>query len=155
MDAGSKRKGLAERIAEEHAAIRGALEEIRAEVDRLRAEAGPEHGAGRLPALLRDFDQHLRRHFELEEEGGFFGEWTGLDPGKHRRVERLLAQHRSLERGVSALVDGASRAEARRAPLSEAFVSGLRKLLADLLRHEKAENELAQELALQDTGGGD
>jgi hypothetical protein len=44
------------------------------------------------------------------------------------------------------------RSRGRRAP---ALVSGLRKLLADLLRHEEAENELAQELALQDTGEGD
>ena len=152
MIAMSKDRNLAEQIAWEHAGIRNAVRDIRAEIERLPGDPGR---AAKLCGMLRMFGHHLARHFELEEQGGLLGDSSGLDPGTHRVIEGLLAQHRALERQLVALIDDAERAEVGGASLSDAFVRKLRDFLARLYLHEQTENDLVQKLVFRDLGGGD
>ena len=154
MTGKSTKADLARMVAEEHASMRRSIETIRHELERLQREGGIERGSGRLPSLLGDFRDHLRRHFELEETDGLLGEEAN-DPGTQRIIERLLAEHRDLEQRVDRLVDEARRAEARDAGLSAAFAEELHDVLVFLFRHEQMENRLVQQLVYQDHGGGD
>jgi len=150
-----KDRDLAKQIVREHAAICRAIDDLRGELDRLRGEPGGEHEVGKLCGMLCMFDHHLRRHFELEEEGDFLGEAARLDPAEQRTVERLVTEHRALEKQLSALVDAAERAREGRSGLSDAFVDGLSELLTRLVEHESSENAFVQDLVIQDVGSGD
>lgn len=151
----SKTDDLAGQISREHAAVRGALEELGGELERLRAEPGPDHRPGRLGGMLTMFRHHLKRHFELEEREGYLGLDAGLDTTNHRRIEHLLAQHRGLESKLDALLEGVRETEAGHACLPDAFAEGLSGFIDSLRNHERAENELVQGLVLQDMVGGD
>ena len=151
----SKTDEFAERISREHAAVRAAIDELHAELERLRAEAGPSHRPGRLGGMLTMFRHHLRRHFELEERDGYLGLDTSQDTTQNRRIEHLLAQHRGLESKLDSLIEGVRETEEGHACLPDAFAEGLSSFLDSLQGHERAENHLLQTLVLQDAVGGD
>ena len=148
------RRRLAKEVAREHAAVQAAIQEIRDEIARLRSEPGPDHDAGRLDGLLVAFGHHLRRHFDLEEEGGFFRS-SPTDPGTQRLVAHLVEQHRALGQRLSELITGAHRSEQGTASLTDAYAEALETFLDDLRDHERSENELIQALVLRDVGVGD
>lgn len=142
-------------IEREHAILRNAIEDIRGELSRLKTEKGPAHTSGKLSGMLQMFEHHLRRHFELEEEGGFLVEHAELNPGINRRIRQLRAEHAALASRVASLRRSIDRTDAGAACLPDAFVESLGSFLAELWVHEQAENELLQELVYRDVGAGD
>jgi hypothetical protein len=119
--------------------------------------------AGRTPAESRDIwirllgylHEHLKRHFELEERGGVLGEFEVIDAGTYRDAQEFSTQHRRFIKSLERLLDTleADRIDGARAP--DYFEPELRRLFADLDRHEACELELVQALASQDLGCGD
>ena len=151
----AKDRDTATRIALEHAAVRNVIRDVRSELERWRDRPTPAHPVGRLGDLLTDLAEHLRRHFRLEEEGGYLSVDPELDPGKRRIVQTLLDQHRDFERRLAAVLDRARRAEEAGVRLPQDFAATVDELLDEIRRHESAENELLQKLVLHDLGGGD
>ena len=126
---------LAPWITAEHATLRGLIDRLRAEIDRLRGERG-SHAPGQLVPLLTEFDDHLRAHFELEEQSGFLVGNTSAD------AKALISQHRDMERRLDRALDAARRSSEGDVGLSDSFVNGLRDLLGLLAEHEAAENAI-------------
>lgn len=142
----------ANQIAHEHAEVRTTIGAIRGEMDRLRAEAGPEHGTGQLPAMLRDFELHLVSHFEIEESGASTQSQQGSKTFTF--PEHLLQQHRDLELKLRLLIDAAESAQEGQACLSDAYVDGLSEFLSLLLQHEADENAIVQKHILESASAG-
>jgi len=145
-------KSLAKNIAREHAEVRGTILDIRQEIRRLQSEAGPAHEVGNLRKLFASFAQHLKRHFELEEGGGFIGEYP--EPGTQRVVKELLGQHRLFERDLDALLAAIVSSEEGKACLSDECAHELEAFLQRLEQHERAEIDLLQKTVYHETGGG-
>lgn len=151
----SRKHELAREIAREHAEVHRRVEEVQRELDRLGEESGPAHGPGGLHTTLSSLAEHLERHFELEEHGGFLGDHGPQHAGTQRVVEKLIAEHRDFESRLATLLDGVERADTSQTALSDAFVESLRQFISDLFAHERQENELIQELVGRDLGAGD
>ena len=148
-------KNLGQEILREHQLIRDALSELGGELERLEAEPGPVHHPGKLLGMLAMFRHHLRRHFELEEEGGFLVDRAEMNPGTRRVIHDLLEEHRVLRKRIGSLIQGLERVECGSACLPDAFVNELKKFIGDLHSHERTENELVQEMFYRDVGAGD
>ena len=144
------------KIAEEHAVIRATVQRIHAELDRLLAHPTQSGEEWELPALLRSFRKHLRRHFELEESGGLLGNSRDYyDPSTRRKVETLVSEHRDFERRVTRILDEVNGGIVPAAIVQSCHDRELRNLLADLTRHENVEIALLQALTCREAGGGD
>ncbi len=102
---------------------------------------------------LRVFKDHLRRHFELEEEGGFMEEVVRRWPHTASQVEALRAEHERLLREAEALLETSGRATEGQ-PM-DAWVATCRRLFSAIREHEWKENRLIQEAFCLDIGGGD
>lgn len=141
---------VASKLQLEHAVLRSSIRDIAEELGRLRDEEVTEHPTGRLDLYLQGLEQHLRKHFALEERAGFLVRDLALDASLLKLRDRLIEEHRSFEHRLAALVDSVKRSESDGSVLSEAFVEELGALLGDLQKHEMDENELIQKFA---TGG--
>ncbi|MCS6817236.1 MAG: hemerythrin domain-containing protein [Blastocatellia bacterium] len=102
---------------------------------------------------LRAFKDHLRRHFELEEEGGFMEEVLRRWPHATPQVEALRAEHERLLQETEALLQ-VSRHVAEDQPI-DAWAAACGRLLSAIQEHEWRENRLIQEVFCLDVGGGD
>ena len=143
-------------MAEEHAVIRTTMQRIHGALDRLLAYPARSGEEWELPALLRSFREHLKRHFEQEESRGLLGDAREYyDPGTQRQVETLVSEHRDFERRVTRILDEVDGGFVPPAIVQSCHDRELRKLLADLARHETVENALLQALICRQAGGGD
>ncbi len=102
---------------------------------------------------LRVFKDHLRRHFELEEEGGFMEEVLRRWPHATSRVEALRAEHERLLREAEDLLEASGRATEGQ-PM-DAWAATCHRFLSAIREHEWRENRLIQEVFCLDVGGGD
>lgn len=103
---------------------------------------------------LTDLAVELERHFENEEEAGYFTEIIDLAPHLSHRAERLEAEHeqllrqlRQLQCHVAATQDADQRYELI-CRILPGFIAACRK-------HEHCETELVQEAWLTDIGACD
>ena len=97
-----------------------------------------------LSARLGDLELALDAHFAHEEREGLFEEMAAQAPETTAAVAALLAEHGRIRRRVGALHLRALRAEC-----GATLATAVRRLLRDVARHERRENELL--LATLDT----
>ncbi len=143
-------------ISEEHAVIRATMQRIHAALDRLLAHPARSGEEWELPALLRSFREHLRRHFELEESGGLMEDARDYyDPSTRHKVETLVSEHRDFERRVTRILDEVNGGIVPAAIVQSCHDRELRNLLADLTRHENVEIALLQTLICREAGDGE
>lgn len=104
---------------------------------------------------LRDFQNHLLKHFDLEEEGGFMEDIVKIAPHSANEVERLEREHEKFLSDLRQILNDVKRASN---PESSSFVAArrhLEELFSLMDDHEARERELLQVSYLQDLGTGD
>lgn len=102
-------------------------------------------------AALVDLREHLRTHFELEEQGGFMEESIARIPRLAPAATAIMRQHPALLAQLDALI----------APLAKANVSpqawadagrAFEHFAATMREHERSENAVVQEGYNEDLG---
>jgi hypothetical protein len=145
MSSSTSSHEIFEEVCREHKVLGGKLAHIQ------RICAGERRPGEELAALLLDFYDALKTHFNNEEFHGFFGEVTARVPALQNEVNRLCAEHREMLKTTMQLVRfaaaGASSNEWWR-ELNARFL-----VFADQLgRHEHAEDALLQRAYQEDIG---
>jgi hypothetical protein len=92
---------------------------------------------------LSRMQEHLERHFALEEEGGYLEEALAMAPRLGPQASKLLAQHAEFKQAMFKLVAAAERS--RKTPaLWPRLARQIEELLKRLEAHESAENRIIQ-----------
>lgn len=152
---GSDSHSLASRVQEEHAGLKRTIASIR---DDLRSGVkDAEFAEWRLNFVwrLRDFQNTLLKHFDLEEDGGFMQDLVAVSPGCAARVDRLKQEHDEAIPRLNELTEQLKGMASKRLDELERFSTGLIDLFDMLERHEAAERELIQDVYFLDIGVGD
>jgi iron-sulfur cluster repair protein YtfE (RIC family) len=145
-----------QRIHDEHVAVGEMSANIRGKLDELRVRPESSIQESDLPELVRELQQHLVRHFRLEETGGLLSDTIQAPhPGSLRRIEALVAQHRDFEQRLKRILAELDGGIAPPRTVRECFDRDLREFFADLRQHEQIENDLLQALVVRDVGSGD
>lgn len=155
MSESSDRGSAPEQIQREHEAVRAAVTEITAQLDRMADLALEARRGDVLSARLRPLLELLTGHFALEEAGGLLELVDPKTATGFRRVSGLIAEHHGLLRRLEDLCAALDRHAERRTGVPAALLCDVRALLQGLSRHEVQETELLQEAVLLDFGCGD
>ena len=104
--------------------------------------------------LMTDLCDHVRSHFEHEEEGGYLHEVLEHAPRLTNLAEKLLQQHATLSEIAEKLCW-----HVKTEPSEGTWWKELEEMFDDfskqLLKHEAQEDGLVQEAFTQDIGTGD
>ena len=132
---------------DEHAQLRHFLSSIRATL------AVRQSSSGVIAAMFAELAIHVQRHFEHEEEGGYFAEALELAPRLSERADELLAQHPDLAAQLCVLQEYANENDASDLwwqQFQETFDEFFHRFQA----HEEAENALLHQAYSEDLGEG-
>ena len=103
---------------------------------------------------LRDFQNQLAKHFDLEELGGFFADVIRLSPESFNRIQHLKEDHADILVELTRLIS-----ELRTADASSNILDVLKKdvqtIMLRLKGHESLESELLYSAYYQVYGAGD
>ena len=88
--------------------------------------------------------RHLGHHFAREEEGGYLEEALVHAPRLQSRASQLMAEHPTLLTQFGDLVE-AAKSPKQDAAQWPSLASDLNKVIGDLVRHERGENQLLQD----------
>ena len=134
-------------IEKEHAAVRAMMVRIVEKLDRLRTDPSEPGETWNLPMLVKTLRNHLKRHFEIEEGGGLLGAATEYyEPRARRIVEKLVSEHRNYEAWMDQIIAEIGDGTVPPVEAQRRYERELRRLLADLARHEAVENGLLAEI---------
>jgi hypothetical protein len=144
---------FAKRAIEEHHLLGQARSRLRKLLEAFISHPGREKRSELLHAF-REFRGHLLEHMEFEEKEGFMSPILEVRPHLGNKVERLLADHKTLrvqlDRDLRILESGSEFAY----PVMDIVLS-----IADMLdfieAHEREENTMVLETFCQDTGTKD
>lgn len=104
--------------------------------------------------LFQEMAQRVRRHFENEEQGGYFREIVELAPRCADKADQLEREHAELMEVAEQLAR-----DIRHARETQVWRLAIRLDFENFIRrceeHEAAETELVQEAYLQDIGAQD
>ena len=146
---------LATRIQDEHARLEQIIRQIKDELKRPINVTGFADWRLKFVWKIRDFQNELMKHFDLEEDGGFMEDVISRAPRFAPQIKSLEHEHvdavERLDRITAALkqlsaFDGQAWSE-----ISDEIMS----LFDSLEEHEAAERELILEVYFQDIGVGD
>jgi len=146
---------LASQVQEEHDRLKDTMAIIRSELkEEVQAD---EFADWKLTFVwhLRDFQNALLKHFDLEEDGGFMQDLVAISPGCTARVDRLKQEHDEIIPRLNQLTDSLREMTSKRDGDLDGVVTGVIDVLDLLERHEAAECELIQDVYFQDIGVGD
>ncbi len=151
----NQEEDIAARIDEDHKQLRACMEALVAE---LEGEIDPDKFLQwKLDFLLRlrDFQNQLQKHFDLEEEGGYMQDVMHLAPQFAFRLENLQEDHRKIIADLNHIISVLKGID----HLSPTQIARIRQRIYELLelfkKHEAAENCLIQDIYMQDYGRGD
>lgn len=105
--------------------------------------------------LLRDFNNDLQKHFDLEEEGGFMQDILDTDPRFVNTIDRLEAEHETMGQELDKIIHHLKDMSDYDAKACEMLFAEIAALLEMLHAHEAAESEVIESTYLDDLGGGD
>lgn len=138
---------LAREIRHEHEMLAALMQRLHEDMTALRSSWASARDD------LRAFLNHLRRHFALEEEGGFMEDVVQRWPHAAPHVETLRAEHTQLLQEAERLMETGDRVI--EGQLMRAWADECRRLLSAIREHDRKENHLIQEVFCLDVGGGD
>jgi hypothetical protein len=104
---------------------------------------------------LRDFQNQLRKHFDLEEHGGFVDEIALRAPWHHAHASTLMREHEDLVASLDTILRDLKGIDAPTTWRESDVPARLQGLFAVLKEHEEAEATLLQDIYCQDLGVGD
>ncbi len=151
----TRKDDISARIEEEHKQLRACMESL---VEELEKDIDPARfKEWKLDFLLRlrDFQNNLQKHFDLEEEGGYMADIMQVAPQYAFRLENLREEHRKIITDLNHIVSVLKGIDHP----SPSGIERLRRRVHDLLelfrQHESEEYRLIQEAYMQDYGQGD
>jgi len=104
---------------------------------------------------LRDFQNNLQKHFDLEEESSYKSELLRMAPQFAHQIDGLEVEHRKFIADLTAILDHLKSMQRPDSPAIEAVRTGFAALVAGLEEHEGEERTLIQDVFYQDYGVGD
>lgn len=138
---------IAERIRQEHDALRDKLRQIHAVL------AGREIDADEIAILLHEFQSALAVHFSNEEETeGFFESVTVHAPRLRHQADRLCTEHEALLHQAGDLCRFAAAGSPSMAWWRE-LNTRCHEFSRQLMQHENEESRLLQQAYQEDIGG--
>ncbi len=157
MDEGMKQsdRDLANRIERDHQELRASIDQLSTLFD---AKIDAEGFIGwKLDLLwqLRDFQNQLQKHFDLEEDGGYNADLIRIAPHLASQVAHLEEDHRKIISDLSHILDNIKRIEGERSPMLLRVKDRVASLLTFIREHESEENAIIQEAYYQEYGVGD
>ncbi len=138
------------------------LEEIRQEHDELRQLLGTiSHALGdrletvaRVAEMLTSLQGHVEKHFDEEEEIGFFEQVAEKAPRLADKAQQLRDEHAQLRDTLKTLIEHAADHDDTDEWWSKTE-SLFRDFCRDLMHHESAENSILMDAYQQDIGDKD
>jgi hemerythrin-like domain-containing protein len=100
-------------------------------------------------SLLRE---HLERHFDFEETGGFMEEVVRVLPNVSQQVERLKSDHQIMMYEINDLYQRAEKLILYNGSVIKKIELDIKHFLQLLGDHEKKENQLVFRVFLDDVG---
>jgi len=146
---------IATAIEQDHEKLRHAMNAIAEDARSHFTLDGFQEHKMQLLLRLRDFQNHLLKHFDLEEVGGFMEDIVKIAPHSANEVERLEREHEKFLSDLRQILNDVKRAANPESPSFVAACRHLEELFSLIDDHEARERELLQVSYLQDLGTGD
>ncbi len=139
-----KKSSIAAQVEQEHACLKRDMGDI--EEDVMQEVSDEEFADWRLEFMwrLRDLRNHLCKHFDLEEEGGFMTEIKEEAPEAIKKVEELETAHGQILIDLDEILAELKSIETKKVEELVSIKGRVRKLMNTLRAHESAENEMMQ-----------
>ena len=134
----------------QHRELHDLLVEARGAFEQPAGELALATAAGRLGSLR----QHLARHFQLEERGGFMEESLARIPRLSRAVRDVLGEHPTLLADLDGLLERLAARDSGEEVWRQAG-HDFEAFASRLLAHERNENAVVQEGYNEDLGLAD
>lgn len=148
-------KEIARLVEEDHKRLRAQEAALESELKRDLTSADFQEWRRALLRELRDFQYHLLKHFDLEEDGGFMADLIAHVPRMSGPIAALEEEHVELIAVLDAIVSEFKRIESLSQWRVSDLPSRIMSLLGALREHEAAECSLIQEAYYQDIGVAD
>ena len=147
-----KKSRIAEQIEQEHACLKRDMGNIKNELSRDVIDEDFADWRLELIWRLRDFRNHLCKHFDLEEEGGFMTEITEEAPERVSQVNQLESEHGQILADLDGILTDLKHIELKDSSRLEDVRKRVTELISTLGSHEAAENELIQKVYYREYG---
>ena len=143
---------ITSQLQKEHAYIHALTNQIEKLVAATKPQRRRIEWSSSLLETLSSLREHLEKHFEFEESGGFMDEVVKALPNVSQQVEALRRDHQIIAYEVNDLYKRAERLILDTGPTSKGIGEDIRHFLRALREHEKKENELVLRVFLNDVG---
>ncbi len=147
-----KKSDIAVQIEQEHACLKRDMVDIKETVTREVAEKEFPDWKLEFMWRLRDFKNHLSKHFDLEEEGGFMKEILTEKPEAMSKVKKLEAEHNQILSDLDGILKDLKMMDVRDFSKIEDIRNRVTQLVSTIHAHESAEQELMQAVYCQEYG---
>lgn len=147
-----KKDKITDMVLDEHKIIQNCLKSLNEHVTKKIKEK--EFTEWRLEFMweCRDFRNHMLKHFDFEELGGFMKEVQEDAPEVVNVVKKLESEHTSLIEKLDKIIDDLQKMEKIEDKQLPEIQQRLKRLIISIKAHEKAENELIQKVYSQEYG---
>jgi hypothetical protein len=146
---------IARLIEEDHQRLRAHKAALAAAVSQPVAAADFPEWRRTFLRDLRDFQNRLLQHFDLEEDGGFMADLIAHTPRMAGQAATLEEEHEEIVRVLDGIVSDVKRIASQSEWVDAGLRSRMDSFLMALKEHEAAECSLIQEVYYQDIGVAD
>ncbi len=108
------------------------------------AERGHDFLDWKIEALfqVRDFQNRLAKHFDLEEQGGFFAELLRLAPQASYQLKEIAAEHAEILSALDETIEWLKGAESNDPDVPVRLRADVHHILDQLRAHQTLEHEM-------------
>ena len=138
------RRGWADHVEAEHRQFGRMINEIRHAFEASVEPAGVAAAVAGARDKLTVFNQQMRAHFEMEEDGGYMEEAVARLPVLSHNADKLIAEHGILRMAIDHLINHLETA-GDSATTWEACREEFKRFSAQMATHEANENWLLHE----------
>lgn len=147
-----QKSSLARQVEKEHECLKRDLGDIQNELRKEISAAQFPDWRMEFVWRLRDFKNHLMKHFDLEEDGGFMSEIINEKPEAMSKVRKLEAEHNIFASSLDGIMTDLKLMRAEEISELDAIRNRVLQLITDLHAHEEAENRLIQSVYCREYG---
>lgn len=140
-------------IAEEHAAFRSMVRDIKADLDRLQSDPRSRVCGAVLLDRLCHMRERLKHHYEDEELAWRRRCERGMDATTQRWIRSVTDQHRRSEVELEQVIDDLGRSLSTDAFVPSPCNASVRALVTELVRLEWSDDRLFQRAIFEDLDG--
>lgn len=148
-------KDLARRVEEDHRNLHTSLDSLDGVFEKHCEKGG--FAVWKLDLLwqLRDFQNQLQKHFDLEEDGGYNADLIRLAPHLAPQIGNLEEDHRKIISDLNHILDVLKSVVDGESPTLARVQERVEGLVIFIREHESKEHAIIQEAYYQDYGVGD